>query len=231
MGRLDRFKKEGITWPQFFFQFVIVLLGVYLAIFFERKAQERDLQEDTVVMLQNVLTELEQDEDEIERIRGIVGQKVEWAREMAALLENASQDDASAVDSLVHLFTSNNRTAFLRKSTYTAMVAGGYLRTLVRTEFPGLFADLYERTYTRVTATGEFQDYMVFEYLLPAHMEHLDVGGRRFIEPGPEANVRFRNVALRLAISADWYRGFLGETLEQVQDVKRAVEEYVADNG
>ena len=125
MGKFNEgLKREGITWPQFFFQLVIVLLGVYLAIFFERKAQERSLAEDTAVMLRNVVTELEQDEGEIQRILGIVARKGEIARQMADLLARASQEDVPVLDSLMRAYVDNNRTAFVRKGAYASLVSG-----------------------------------------------------------------------------------------------------------
>jgi len=230
MGKTyDALKRQGITWPQFFFQFVIVLLGVYLAVFFERKAQERSLAEDTTVMLQNVVTELGQDEGEILRILGNVAMKQEIALEMADLLARASQEDAPVLDSLMRAYVDNNRTAFVRKGAYASLVSGGYLRSLARTDLPALFADLYERTYTRVATNGGYQDFLYNEVIGPAYSEHLDIGHLRFIRPGPEANVRLRSALLRAAWGVDFYIGFLEDTLAQVREVKGAVEAYLAE--
>jgi len=225
----DGLRREGITWPQFFFQLVIILLGVYLAIFFERKAQERSLAEDTAVMLQNVVTELKQDEDELQRILGIVTKKGEVARQMADLLARASQEDAPVLDSLMRAYVDNNRTAFVRKGAYASLVSGGYLRSLARTELPALFADLYERTYNRVTVVGNMQDFNYVEVIGPAYTDHVDIGTLRFIRPGPEANVRLRNALLRILWGVDFYVGFLEDTLAQVREVKGAVEAYLAE--
>ena len=232
MGKFNEgLKREGITWPQFFFQLVIVLLGVYLAIFFERKAQERSLAEDTAVMLRNVVTELEQDEGEIQRILGIVARKGEIARQMADLLARASQEDVPVLDSLMRAYVDNNRTAFVRKGAYASLVSGGYLRSLARTELPALFADLYERTYTRVATNGEMQDFNYVEVIGPAYTEHVDIGTLRFIRPGPEANVRLRNELFKIGWGVDFYIGFLEETLVQIREVKGVVEGYLAENG
>jgi hypothetical protein len=224
----DRLKREGVTWPQFFFQFVIVLLGVYLAILVERKAAERSLQEDTEVMLQNVLAELEDDEAELVRILDIQQVRLETAEALVDRLARASRDDAFAVDSLFGHYFDNNRTAFLRKSAYTAMVSGGYMGPLVRTELPVKFANLYERVYTRVANNGDWQDFLTFQMLMPAFHAHFDKGRGEFIQPGPEANVRFRNVAFQLVRGITYYQGFLRQTLEDVRDVRGAVEEYLA---
>ena len=228
MGRFsERLKREGVTWPQFLFQFIIVLLGVYLAILSERKAEERNLQEDTEVMLRNVLRELEADEDELFRILGLQEIRLETAEGLGELLSRASQDDAAAVDSLFERFLDNNRTAFLRKSAYSAMVAGGHLRSLVRTDLPVMFAALYERTYTRVEGNGGWQDYQTFEYLIPAFNAHFDKGRGEFIAPGPDANVQLRNAAFQVARGIRWYSGFLRETLNEVRSVKGTVEAYL----
>jgi hypothetical protein len=232
MGRFsDRLSKEGITWIQFLFQFVIIVLGVYLAIFFERKAGERELEEDTRVMLQNVLTELEQDEAEILEKLETQAVRLETARALGEVLARAEAVDGPAVDSLVEHFLLNNRTAFLRESAYQTMVAGGYLRSLVRTELPRLFADLYERTYTRVVVAGEWQDYQVFEYMIPSYNDHVVRGEGRFLRPGPEANVRFRNRVLQLHRGIGFYQGFLEDTLQEVRRVKGAVQRYLEEEG
>ena len=231
MGRfIDALKRERITWSQFFFQLVIVLLGVYLAIFFERKAQERSLAEDTAAMLQNVVTELEQDDAEIQRILGIVNNKKEIALEMVGLLARASQEDAPVLDSLMQAYMDNNRTAFVRKGAYTSMVSGGYLRSLARTELPARFAALYERTYTRVIVAGDLQDFNYAEVLAPAYTELMDMQNGRFIRPGPEANVHLRNELLRIVWGVDFYITFLERTLVEVREVKGLVEAYLEGN-
>ena len=223
----ERLAREGITWPQFFFQFIIVLLGVYLAILSERKAEERNLQEDTEVMLLNILGELEDDEEELQRILDLQEVRLQTVEALGDVLAEASQANAPAVDSLLEHYLENNRTAFLRKSSYSALVAGGYLRSLVRTDLPVMFADLYERTYTRVEGNGGWQDYQTFEYLIPAAQMHFDKGRKEFINPGPEANVRFRNAALQVARGIRWYSGFLTRTLEEIRSVRLAVSDHL----
>jgi len=229
MGRLSELlKKEGITWPQLLFQFVIVLLGVYLAILFERKAEERNFHDDTMVMLQNVLTELEQDEGELEEKLEIQAIRGEAVQALAELLARAAPSEASAVDSLMSRFLDHNRTAFLRKSAYSSLVSGGHLRSLVRTDLPARFAGLYERTYARVEGAGGWQDYQAFEYLIPSYHQHFQVGDGRYIQAGPEANVRFRNAALQLVRNSDFYTDFLETTLAEVRAVKGAVERHLS---
>ena len=229
MGRLsERLRREGVTWPQFFFQFVIVLLGVYLAVLSERRAEENSLQEDAEVILGNLLTELDQDEAELERIIQAQSRRLDALRRLGDVLASAAQSDAPEVDSLVERHIATNPTAFVRESAYSAMVTGGYLRTLVRTDIPVKLANVYERTYTRVGLTGELQDFEVFERFIPAMLSHFDMGETRFIEPGPEANVQSRNAALRLARTVDWYIGFLEETLGEVRVVQADVGQYLS---
>ena len=64
-GLRKRIASEGITPLQFAFQLVVVLLGVYLAIHFESKAEDRSRQAEALAMLGNVLGELELDEEEL----------------------------------------------------------------------------------------------------------------------------------------------------------------------
>ena len=52
-----RMSSQGITLEQFAFQFVVVLLGVYLAILFESKAEDRSRAADARAMLVSVLAE------------------------------------------------------------------------------------------------------------------------------------------------------------------------------
>ena len=53
---------QGITPHQFVFQFVVVLLGVYLAIFFEGKAESRAQEAEARSLLERVFAEIELDE-------------------------------------------------------------------------------------------------------------------------------------------------------------------------
>lgn len=64
----SRLASQGITWEQLVFQFVIVVLGVYLAIAFEGRAEDRARVAQAHDLLERVLKELTLDESHIKEI-------------------------------------------------------------------------------------------------------------------------------------------------------------------
>ncbi len=68
IGLKKNLTSQGITPYQFAFQFVVVILGVYLAIVFEGKAEDRARANDANAMLVRVLSELTLDEGEMETL-------------------------------------------------------------------------------------------------------------------------------------------------------------------
>ena len=151
-GLKKKFTSQGITLEQFAFQFVVILLGVYLAVVFEGKAGDRSRRGDADAMLATVLRELALDEQDMEVV---LEGKREMARGFASfadLLVNPSQNDEAAIDSL--LTGMFDATVFPRRSAYTALLASGDLGYIAERDLSLLLVDLYEHHYVRLANLG-----------------------------------------------------------------------------
>jgi hypothetical protein len=126
-GLKKRFVLQGITLEQFAFQFIVILLGVYLAILFEGKGEDRSREAEAEAMLLSVLSELNSDEEEMEDVIDAQRERAQGYATVADLLATASTADEAAIDSFLGGPRSYNATVFPRRSAYTALLANGNL--------------------------------------------------------------------------------------------------------
>ncbi len=220
---------QGITWEQLVFQFLVVLVGVYLAISFERWADDHSRQGEANAMLGRIVEELRLDEEDLNLViaEATVGSPA--ADSLLILLEDVSSNNGVEVESLIGgpLFLA--RTVFPRGAAYTALVSGGYLTSIADQELALRLANLYEHTYDRLGVNTESSDQVAHDIYIVFH-EYWDRGHRRFITPGINENIRARNAWLFFKENYfDWYVGDLVPlTLEEVTDLRQELEAYLA---
>ena len=166
-GIRKKLSSQGITPAQFGFQFVVVLLGVYLAIFFENKAEDQSREADARTLLANVLSELELDEGEILGRRQDQLEAATAAESMMDLLAKASPADDAVMDSIMNEPWVFNPTVFPRRSAYSALVASGNMGYLSDTDLTLRLANLYEHHYVRLVRHGDWTDKISYDHFWP----------------------------------------------------------------
>jgi hypothetical protein len=223
-----RLTSQGITWEQLAFQFVVVLLGVYLAISFESCAAERSRQEEAMGMLARVLEELRLDQAHFGEVIAEGGAKAPAFDALVSLMAAGSNDRGAEIDSLLSVHFFSFPTAFPRRAGYTAMVSGGYLTAIPDQGLAVRLANLYEHSYERARANGDLMDqwtkdtYLVFQ-------NHWDRGRRLFLKPGVDEVAPARNAWRDFGIVyCDWYiEVLLPPILEEVEVLMADLESYL----
>lgn len=187
-GLLKRFKTQGISVEQFAFQFIVVLLGVYLAIFLEGKAEDRSRAAEARVMLQSVARELEFDEGEILRVRQEQAEYVLASETLLDLLETASPADEARIDSILDGPMLFNPTVFPRRAAFSALISSGNIGYLSEPDLALDLADLYDHHYLRLVNHGDYVDQTIASHFWPTlYARYLDRPGGRLRQYGPEA--------------------------------------------
>jgi hypothetical protein len=226
-GFRSRLARQGITVEQFAFQFVVVLLGVYLAIFFESKAEERALQADARATLVNVLQELRTDQADIEETLAEQADLGEASAALRDLLAIASPAEEPAIDSLLSGRLAFNPTVFPRRAAYSALLSSGRFAAITSDELTLSLADLYEHHYPRLENLGELYDENYLDEFYHLAQTHWDFSGQRLIERGGASNVVLRNAAERHRVFGNAYQSQLASTLEAVRAVSDRIEAYL----
>jgi len=229
MSRIrERLTSQGITWEQFAFQFVIVLLGVYLAVSFERRVEERGRREDAHEMLGRVLAELRLDEAEIRDVVAEAEGKAAAYDSLSVLMADGSNRFGDEIQSLLFgpLFVTH--TVFPRMAAYTAMVSGGYLTAIPDQDLAMRLANLYEHTYGRLVHNGEVVDQTNISAGADFRTQW-DYDRRAFLTPGLNGTALARNaMRIRTRVYCDWYAGaLLPETLTQVTALRTELEAHL----
>ena len=227
-GLPKRFSSQGITWEQLAFQFLIVLIGVYLAISFERRAEDRSRQEEASEMLGRILDEIRLDEADINLVitEGRIGSAA--VDSLLVLLEEDPTANGSRIDSIINGPLAVTRTVFPRQAAYTALVSGGYLTSLADQGLAIRLANLYEHAYGRILANNAFSDRVAHDIYL-VFLNYWDPGRHQFITPRSEENIRALNAWRYLKENFyDWYAAELAPSiLEEVSAVRMELETYL----
>ena len=227
-GLRKKLSSQGITPAQFGFQFIVVLLGVYLAILFEGKAEDRSREMEARTMLANVLDEMELDRADMARIQGIQADRERAFQYLADLLSVATEAEEPAIDSLFTGPLAGNPTVYPRRAGYSALVESGGLAFISDEEVPILLANLYEHHYPRLTYFGEMYDKTYAEnFAFEANRKFWDVPEGEFLQKGKNANRVFRNIAMNQVVMAGMYHSRLSEILAELDAVSEAVQTYV----
>ena len=224
-----RMFSQGISLEQFAFQFVVVLLGVYLAIFFENKAEDRSRAADARAMLVNVLGEMELDEEEILDRRQAQVETVRAAETLMDLLATASPAEDAAIDSIMSGPSwPSNPTVFPRRSAYSALVAGGNMGYLSDTDLTLRLANLYEHHYVRLVNHGDWTDRITYDHFWPVvNGQYWDKAHGRLVQRGEEANLGFWNLVHQRGRVAGKYIIRLDELLVELRAIKASLQVYL----
>jgi len=223
-----RLSSQGITWEQLGFQFVIILLGVYLAISFERRVEESARIKDAHEMLGRVLDELRLDEAEILAVtEGSSGIRAALDS-VLAILAGGTNHRGDEVHTLLFEPMMVYPTVFPRKAAYSAMVSGGYLTAIPDQRLAVKLANLYEHRYARLVANGELVDQTVRD-AYGNFLDYWDLRGHAVITPAAEGVTRIQNCLGNLR---DFYCGWYASTLlpesrAEVSALRAELEEYL----
>ncbi len=223
----EKFSSQGITWEQLGFQFVVILLGVYLAIFFEGCAEDRQHGQEAADLMVHVLDELLLDERDFQAVSDGREEVLMALDSLTLLFRIGSDSNGPQVDSLLRGPLAVVQTAFPRRAAYSALVSGGYLTAIRDQALSVRLANLYEHHYSRVGYNGEMIDGWFREtYFLSA--EYWDADRMVFVAPGANAGPPARTALGKLRILYDWYAGtLLEDVLAELTEVRKSVEEYL----
>ena len=223
----SRLKSQGISVEHFVFQFIVVLMGVYLAIVMEGWADDRGRVNDAEAILGSIAGELALDAEEIADVIEVQGEMVRASATLSDLLMEESGSNAPTITSLMGAL-SFNPTVFPRRSAYAALVSSGGMGYVADDDLLRQIANLYEHIYVRMQNQGDLLDAKIEGRRGPFLARHWDPATRQ-ITLDDEAVLReFRNLVGEIGATHANYEARLREALETVTDVEARIERHLA---
>ena len=144
--------RQGITPEQFVFQFVIVAVGVWLAIVVGDRTNRADLHEQANSTLRSVLHELQADRGEMNSAL----QLHQSNEKIVTRFINAAATPDTAVMGAFRGWL--NTTFFPRRGAYTILETGGQLENIDDDSLRLHLAELYDHDYVRIYDDGKLLD-------------------------------------------------------------------------
>lgn len=201
----------------YFFQVIIVILGVYLGITFEAKASDYDRTHKAKAALRYVVRDMRRDEADMSRVIQEQRAQARDYEEIADWLAPQASPVSARIDSLLRKVTTSP-TVFPRRGAYSSMIAAGQL-ALLSEDTSDRIANLYENVYVRLAANGEHYDYSLERDFFPAYARAWDPARHELIAHDAGERTRFRNVVLLMHAWSQYYGGLVSESQRELQVV------------
>jgi hypothetical protein len=220
LAQLGRRGRAGAA--DYFFQIIIVVLGVFLGITFESMASERDRTGKAHDALDQLVADMRRDDADMHRIIAQQrGQERDFG-EIAVWLSDSTTTGSARIDSLLEKVVTS-LTVYPRRGAYTSMIASGQI-ALLPEDLAASVVNVYENVYSRLSANGEHYDYSLERDFLPAYAHSWDPTRQGLIAADPSDRIRFRNHLLLMRAWSGYYRDLVVHSQAAVQDVIAAID-------
>jgi hypothetical protein len=223
---LRSLRRQGITWQQFIFQFLIVAVGVWLAIVVGDYTTRNDHINNARQSLQAVLQELKQDEAEIIAVDSLRQQNDSTIMILAAEVSRPVVND-SAVEDLYYHRLKTNRTVFPRTAAYSMMTNGSQLQYITDPHLRLQLAELYDHDYLRLKTNSDISD-LIWQNFHFAFADFWNAAAMRHIGT-PADGGRLGSLISRSVAFSVYYQRLLKGDLKRVQDLEKAISDYAKD--
>lgn len=205
----------------YFFQIIIVILGVYLGITLEARVSDRDDARKARATLRYLVADMRRDDADMSRVgEAQVSQHRDY-EEIAAWLAS-EQPSSRRIDSLIWKVTTNP-TVYPRRGVYSSMIAAGQV-ALLDENLSSAIVNLYDNVYTRLAANGEHYDFTLEREYFPAYSAMWDPARRSMITTDRADRVRFRNTVLIMEEWSRYYAQLLAESQAELRAVLSTID-------
>ncbi len=155
--------KIKYTWTNHLFNFLAVILGVYLAFFINEVAKSKQDRQESILLMKSFVMDLSKDIEKYEKYT--VPVNIEYQQQIATLLNDLSTNNWEDIENqLPLLFQVENRTP--TTSTYTSMKASGKFNLIEDLSMQKKLTDYYDGLVPESEKKGEYQvDYFTNELL------------------------------------------------------------------
>jgi hypothetical protein len=206
----------------YFYQIVILVIGVFLGITFEGIAADWDRAGKAYAAVVQLLGDVKRDSADMTRIIAAQQARVRDFSEIAQWLANPRDLVSARIDSLLESVTTSP-TVYPRRGLYTSMMSAGQI-ALLSDRLSADIVNLYENVYTRLAANGEHHDYSLERDFFPAYARAWDPSRRALITPDPTERVRFRNHVLLMRAWSDYYSKLVAENQVELRSVMAGIQ-------
>jgi hypothetical protein len=208
--------------PDYVFQIIIVVIGVYLGITLETRASERDQVRKARSTLRYLVADMRRDDADMSRVGEAQQDQARDYAEIAAWL-GSQQPPSARIDSLIWKVTTNP-TVYPRRGVYSSMIAAGQV-ALLDEELSSAIVNLYDNVYTRLAANGEHYDYSLEREYFPAYSAMWDPDRSSMVSPDRADRVRFRNTVRLMEEWSRYYTALLAESQAELRAVLLTIDD------
>ena len=206
----------------YFYQVLIVIIGVYLGITFESKASDHDRAKKARAALVQLVGDMKRDDIDMSRVIEAQQSQARDYSEIAQWLSSQPTAPSVRIDSLLEKVTTSP-TVYPRRGLYSSMIAAGQF-SLLPVDLSGSIVNLYENIYTRLAANGEHYDYSLERDYFPAYTDTWDPTRMSLITSEPTERVRFRNIVLIMQSWSSYYANLVAESQTALRAVMKDIE-------
>ena len=145
-------------------EILLVVIGIMIALQVNNWNENRKLQLEHIVFLNNIKQDLTNDLEQINRIIAIQSQKKENINLLKTKLINIKSKNTENIQQLfAEIHASSNLTFFPNTGAYSTSSSSGIIATLKPESLKMAITNLYERHYYRLNYNGEIYDKRVDE--------------------------------------------------------------------
>jgi hypothetical protein len=208
----------------YFFQIIIVIIGVYLGITFEAKVSDRDRTQKAHATLRYLVRDMKRDDADMTRV---IQQQQSQARdyaEIAGWLSGEASPASARMDSLFRKVINNSPTVYPRRGVYSSMIAAGQV-ALLPEDLSNSITNLYENVYTRLMANGEHYDYSLERDFFPAYSRAWDPLRSELLLRDRGDRIQFRNTVLIMHAWSSYYWALVAASQREVREILAVVDQ------
>ena len=202
----------------YFFQIIIVIIGVYLGITLEARASDRDDARKARATLRYLIADMRRDDADMSRIGEAQKNQARDYAEISAWLGEQQPTSSARIDSLLWKVATVSPTVYPRRGVYSSMIAAGQV-ALLDEALSSEIVNLYDNVYTRLAANGEHYDYTLEREYFPAYSATWDPVRRSLVSQDRSDRIRFRNTVLIMEAWSRYYAQLTAESQAELRSV------------
>lgn len=210
---------------------MLIVSSVYLAIGLEGASDARGRKAEAVAALTALRAGLELDRADAVEILSLQAAQAQSSDRIRTWVSQPARAPADSLSmALLHALT-DNRTMFLRKSSWTTMVSEGQLAVLGDPDLVSSLANLYEHSNVRLEYNGARYDDTTQDMLRGRLPYVWDVAEDRLIVTDEAAVRTFANPMLQVQRQSLGYGRLLADWSHELEAVTDQVDRYLDLNG
>jgi len=211
-------------------EIVLVVIGIMIALQVNNWNENRKLQIEHVIFLDNIKQDLTNDLEQLNKIIGIQSQKKELINLLKTELKNEKSKNIEKIEQIFsEIQASSNLTFFPNTGAYSTSSSSGIIATLKPESLKIAITNLYERYYYRLNYNGEIYDKRVDESSF-RQGKFFNNFSSKFSDPDAIDDSEFLNLVSILIFDNNSYLDLSNNTKIEIQNIIKLINKRLNTN-